>query len=249
MIKIEITDPHLMDTKAVHDLCVYLMNSKGVEVIPVNQPVPKEEVRPADKTDKTPVPSNQLFTEQEIKESEELIPEELIHVPSTPSFNPFAVNPALTQSAVDEEETESQDDNDPNKEDTRGFKWDARIHARTKSKNADGTWRYQRGMQQDKINKIEAEILQIKSTPPAVFVPPAPPAPPAAPVARSEPVAAPVDDFPALMSLITSSISLKKLKRDDVNAILQGFGIPSLPVAASRPDLIPKIIQAINEVL
>ena len=248
MIKIEITDPHLMDTKAVHDLCVYLMNSKGVAVIPVNQERPKDcEIVPEapkldiDNTDKELNESEAMTVEVKPEQPAYTIPPAPV---SADVFNPFAVNPSLTASVVDEEETENSDDNDPNKEDSRGFKWDSRIHARTKSKNVDGTWRYQRGMQQEKINKIEAEATQIKLTPPAVFVPPAPPAPPiAAPSTVSN------DDFPALMSLITGAISLKKLKRDDVNAILQGFGIPSLPVAASRPDLIPKIIQAINEVL
>lgn len=255
MIKIEITDPHLMDKRALHETAKYLMSLSGAVLItapnaaPASQPVTPVPVPfPAEKVEMPPEVSKEssgaLFTPEEIRESEALIEEELIPVPPEtvkPAFNPFGKTSIVTE-----------ENPDPSKEDTRGFKWDSRIHARTKTKNVDGTWRYQRGIAQDKIDRIEAEIRQVKATPPAAFVPPAPPAPPitpAMPVAQSAPVAAPVEDFPALMSLITTGISTQGLKRDKVNEVLQRHGIPSLPVVASRPDLIPKIIQEIKEVL
>ena len=267
MIKIEITDPHLMDKKAIHETAKYLMTLAGAVMVtapgsvPVAQPVtplpvpfPAEKVYPqvqgrvnrTDETDKTPTPEP-LFTEAEIKESDLLVSggnvqadwveEQEIAPAVAPGFNPFKKNSVVVE-----------ENPDPEKEDTRGFKWDSRIHARTKTKNLDGTWRYQRGMAQDKIDRIEAEVRQVKSTPPAMFIPPAPPAPPVV-TAPGEPVVAPVDDFPALMTLITTGISTQGLKRDTVQTILQRHGIPSLPVVASRPDLIPTIIKEINEVL
>lgn len=264
MIKIEITDPHLMDKRALHETAKYLMSMAGAVLVtvpsaaPASQPVTPQPVpfpaevvpiknpeTPPVVTDKTDETAGQLFTPAELQESEGLIEEAIIPVPpetvTAPAFNPFGKATVVTE-----------ENPDPNKEDTRGFKWDSRIHARTKTKNLDGTWRYQRGMAQDKIDRIEAEIRQVKATPPAAFVPPAPPAPPTAqavPVAQAAPVAAPVDDFPALMSLITTGISTQGLKRDKVNEVLQRHGIPSLPVAASRPDLIPKIILDIKEVI
>jgi hypothetical protein len=284
MIKIEITDPHLMDKKAIHETAKYLMTLAGAVMVtapgpvPVAQPVtplpvpfPAEKVYPqvqgrvnrTDETDKTPTPEP-LFTEAEIKESDLLVSGANIEaewsdapVPLTPGFNPFKKNSVVVE-----------ENPDPEKEDTRGFKWDSRLHARTKNKNSDGTWRYQRGKPQEEIDRIEAEINQIKNRAPATFVPPAPPAPPAvpaAPVSKTVPpstpvylqahspepqsLVAPVDDFPALMTLITTGISTQGLKRDTVQTILQKHGIPSLPVAASRPDLIPTIIQEIKEVL
>lgn len=256
-----------MDKRALHETAKYLMSMAGAVLVtvpgaapaspPVTPPpvpfpaevvptVAHKEVSPEYKIPAKPdETAGQLFTPAELQESEGLIEEELIPVPpetvNTPAFNPFGKTTVVTE-----------ENPDPNKEDTRGFKWDSRIHARTKTKNLDGTWRYQRGMAQDKIDRIEAETCQVKSTPPAAFVPPAPPAPPTAPVAaapQASPIAAPVDDFPALMSLITTGISTQGLKRDKVNEVLQRHGIPSLPVAASRPDLIPKIILEIKEVI
>ena len=252
-----------MDKRAIHETAKFLMSLAGAQLVtvdtavppvtPIPIPFPAESTSPdmpgfpvptvalkevSPEFSIPPAPTGQCFTPEEVKESEELIPEEMIHIPATPAFNPFKGNTVVTE-----------ENPDPEKEDTRGFKWDSRIHARTKTKNQDGTWRYQRGMAQDKIDRIEAEVRQVKATPPAAFVPPAPPTAPAVPVAQSEPVAAPVDDFPALMTLITTGISTQGLKREVVNSLLQKHGIPSLPVAASRPDLIPKIIQDIKEVL
>lgn len=44
--------------------------------------------------------------------------------------------------------------------DSRGFPWDARIHAGAKSKNKDLTWRYKPGVDKALIPKVEAELLQ-----------------------------------------------------------------------------------------
>lgn len=44
--------------------------------------------------------------------------------------------------------------------DSRGFPWDARIHAGAKSKNKDLSWRYKPGVDKALIPKVEAELLQ-----------------------------------------------------------------------------------------
>lgn len=44
--------------------------------------------------------------------------------------------------------------------DSRGFPWDARIHAGAKSKNKDLTWRYKPGVDKALVPKVEAELLQ-----------------------------------------------------------------------------------------
>lgn len=42
--------------------------------------------------------------------------------------------------------------------DSRGFPWDERIHAATKAKNKDGSWRYRRGIEDAEIASVEATI-------------------------------------------------------------------------------------------
>lgn len=42
--------------------------------------------------------------------------------------------------------------------DSRGFRWDERIHAGTKATNADGTWRNKRGVDKALLDSVEAEM-------------------------------------------------------------------------------------------
>jgi len=73
--------------------------------------------------------------------------------------------------------------------DARGLRWDERIHAATKTKNKDGTWRNKRGLEEGHIKEIEAQLqsqgpAQVTQSAPAPQIPAAPIAPPviAAPV-------------------------------------------------------------------
>ena len=58
--------------------------------------------------------------------------------------------------------------------DSNGLPWDERIHAKTKATNADGSWRYRRGVDDATKTAVEAE-LRARSAPPM----PAPVAQPA----------------------------------------------------------------------
>ena len=51
--------------------------------------------------------------------------------------------------------------------DTKGMPWDGRIHARTKAKVADGTWRQKRGVAADLIAQVEAELRAANAAPAA----------------------------------------------------------------------------------
>lgn len=119
--------------------------------------------------------------------------------------------------------------------DTRKMPWDSRIHSRSKSVNVDGTWRYMRGVSQDKINIIEDELRRAMSgneigTP--VTVPPIP--------------TEPAPDFGTLMEKITSVVTAGKLSHVDINAIFNARDLASIPVAAVRPDLIPALMADID---
>jgi len=119
--------------------------------------------------------------------------------------------------------------------DSKGLPWDSRIHAKTKSKNKDGTWKGLRGTSTKVLDKVQNELKTVQELPPALSVP--------------TPPDEPVKDFAAMMSLITSSITNKKIEPHHVNKVLNNFGIPSIPVVATRPDLIPQIMTALEEII
>jgi hypothetical protein len=61
--------------------------------------------------------------------------------------------------------------------DVHGLPWDARIHSGGKGdrKNADGSWRRRRGVEDDEVARVEAELRQIMAIPAlAPTVPPIP---------------------------------------------------------------------------
>lgn len=74
--------------------------------------------------------------------------------------------------------------------DSEGLPWDGRIHANTKSKIGDGTWRIARNMDDATVAAVKAELRQIMGVPapaPAVAAAPAIPTPPAVPPAPQIP--------------------------------------------------------------
>lgn len=48
--------------------------------------------------------------------------------------------------------------------DKRGMPWDERIHASSKSINADGTWRNKRGIDKETLEAVEKELLPVNET-------------------------------------------------------------------------------------
>lgn len=48
--------------------------------------------------------------------------------------------------------------------DKRGMPWDERIHASSKSINADGTWRNKRGIDKETLEAVEKELLPVTET-------------------------------------------------------------------------------------
>ena len=56
--------------------------------------------------------------------------------------------------------------------DSKGMPWDGRIHASTKAKVADGSWRYKRGCDESVITQVESE-MRAAMTAPAVAPAPA----------------------------------------------------------------------------
>lgn len=76
--------------------------------------------------------------------------------------------------------------------DSRGFPWDERIHAATKTKTQDGVWKRKRGVDEALVKQVEG-VEVIPSFFPAAQVPP-PPAQDVAPGATYENIEALVSD-------------------------------------------------------
>jgi len=160
------------------------------------------------------------------------------------------------------------DTDDPNcpELDANGLPWDARIHAGSKAKLQDGTWRKKRGVDDEDYNRIVEELKQLMSAPVrtpelvgdgvsddtaasqeqqgATIVPPPPPppmqSPEAAGIVTTEPGPAP-DTFPAFLKAVTMKVQAKELTIEQVNSALQPHGVANLQLLGGRPDLIPQI--------
>ena len=134
--------------------------------------------------------------------------------------------------------------------DANGLPWDSRIHSRGKSKNADGTWRYMRGIQDVVVQKVESELRQALGAPPAPTVKPhdtdAFRETDVATVEEEVPTPPIANDFPAFMSKITAAVSMGRLRQSRLIQIVQSFGLQSVPTVSTRLDLLPAINAAID---
>ncbi len=144
--------------------------------------------------------------------------------------------------------------------DAEGLPWDARIHAKSSTgpggvKNADGTWRAKRGVNDDAlVAQVKAELraamgAPAASAPLAPVVPAAPPAAvpvPPAPVGPEE-----ITTFPQIMKKISGLRvgQFPAMSQDELSGILTQAGLPSLPTLASRADLIPAVNAGIDALM
>jgi hypothetical protein len=145
--------------------------------------------------------------------------------------------------------------------DSEGVPWDGRIHGSTKAKNADGTWRQKRGLNDPALKKrVEAELKAALAAgtltaaaaapvaPPPVVVPPAPPAAAVAP-----PPAAVAETFPTLIARLTPHLRPDRLTDARIAQVLASLGqnppITGIAQLAVRPDLVPAAGAAFDAVL
>lgn len=160
-------------------------------------------------------------------------PETIPPIPSAPP-RPFTPPSGLT----------------PDELDARGIRYDARIHAKSRTKNANGTWRYARSIDADFIQQIESELLN--SVPEIKIEDTLPTLPPTMDVVAIGPLNDPLLpklDFPALMQKITENVSSGKLNAASITKISTEFGLASIALAGTRLDLIPMLLQRIDEVI
>lgn len=145
--------------------------------------------------------------------------------------------------------------------DKTGLPWDARIHASTKTTNADGSWRSKRDLDKDFKAKIEAELRAVPGAPVAATAPesgkdwlvptaavaalavatPAAPVPPAAPLPPAAPAGV---TFPALMARLAPKFATDP-------ATMSGHMIAALAtVGLTSPGQLgaaPHLVQAVSD--
>lgn len=81
--------------------------------------------------------------------------------------------------------------------DSRGCPWDERVHSSTKAVTKDGHWRARRGVDQNALARIEAELMSNQTYKPSTY--PAPPAPVQLPPLQVEaPATAPLTIAPTI---------------------------------------------------
>lgn len=245
MIKIEISDLEHTDAKALRLVSQFLLDCTGREA-----PVPAPEF--LNQIHAAPPPPPQSVP----KSSDYEVPQNM------QTSNPFAAQ-GVTDVAWQQQEFPFTAGIDV---DSAGLPWDARIHASTKSKSEDGTWRKRRGVKDDVAASVNAELTQTMAlpiTPVAASVPPPPFAinavPPVSPVIASilpvalpngvAPIVCPSSDgatFPKLMQKVTGAFSAGQITQAQILAAVQSVGLPSLPMLASRPDLIGAVGTALG---
>ncbi len=140
--------------------------------------------------------------------------------------------------------------------DKNGLPWDNRIHASgeggKKPKNADGSWRKKRGLNDAAlIARVEQELRATMAAgtptaqPPAVAPPPPMPQPPVMtqPPAAPVPPAAVADPttFEQLMPRITAAVMAATLPQTALLQAVTAYQLPNIPALASRPDLVPTV--------
>lgn len=153
--------------------------------------------------------------------------------------------------------------------DAKGFPWDARIHAESKARNADNTWRRRRNLDAAMITTVEAELRQVMGAPTAPLAPsiapivPTPPPVMVAPVIANSPTvsesaaavappAPPADarqQFVALVGRAAAALQAGKLTQAEVTQCCADVGIPALPLLANRLDLVATVAARIDAII
>jgi len=156
--------------------------------------------------------------------------------------------------------------------DSKGLPWDERIHASTKTKVADGTWKAKRGINDPAlVARVEAELrarvaapapaaeqapamdaaavfggaVAPAHLPPAAIVPPAAPSLPAAPAAPS--VAADPTTFEQLMSAISPLVVAGKLPPTATNQAATANGLANIVALQTQPAFVPLVWATIKQ--
>lgn len=132
--------------------------------------------------------------------------------------------------------------------DSEGLPWDPRIHGEAKKKLAKGkTWKLIRNIDPELVTTVKAELKATMAAATVIDTTIDPTTPAAGDAAAAfgdgdELPETPMS-FPALMNLITAKMKVGELEQGTVDAAVADQGLTSLPMLASRPDLVPMVAQ------
>ena len=133
--------------------------------------------------------------------------------------------------------------------DKNGMRWDARIHSSSKAKIADGTWKYRRGVTDEEIKRVEGELM---GNPTLTITPMQPAQPQIMTINPVDVISDPVvlrQQFAQLMLKVAKSKGEGKLTAEEVTAVLQPYGVASLPLLANKLEVVPQVTAAIDAIL
>lgn len=160
----------------------------------------------------------------------------------------------------------------PVERDKSGLPWDERIHAGSKTTNANGSWKKRKGVQESLVKTVEAELraaypvassapplttAAADTTPPPTtafqqaVAPTLAPPPPVAVVATA-PAPADANTFVGLMQKVTALLTANTLSREQVMEICKQAGAVgadgqgTLKILATRADLVPTVNSLID---
>lgn len=128
--------------------------------------------------------------------------------------------------------------------DAEGLPWDSRIHASTRTRNKDETWRLLRGVDQGLVDQVKAELKAAMSAPvPEPAAPASPPPPPDVPSDDQPPVS-----FAGFVQAITKKQAAGLLTVQEINEVCVKHGLAQMPLLVNRLDLIPAIYSDLRAI-
>ena len=138
--------------------------------------------------------------------------------------------------------------------DADGVKWDKRIHSSSKELNKDGTWRKRRGVADELVRQVEAELRGVYT---AINVNAIDKLPPSMidvttidkpPQTEFQP-AAPDMTFTELLDGVTKAMVAGTLSQATIAAALGSVGLTALPHLLGNTALIPAFREALGGVV
>lgn len=133
--------------------------------------------------------------------------------------------------------------------DKNGFAWNAEIHSSSKAKNADGTWRYRRGVDPAVVTHIESQLRMAASAPAVPSFQPAIQTIEQPIVANEQTAPAQTGGiwtFPTVIARIAELQASGRTNQEKIQQVLTQLGIPNIAMIAARGDLFPAFISMVE---
>lgn len=173
---------------------------------------------------------------------EEKVEEETGKEDTTPPAAPASPPPPPAPPAAGTAPPAPQETTDGPELDAEGLPWDSRIHASTRTRNKDETWRLLRGVDQGLVDQVKAELKAAMSAP----VPASPPAAPAETPPPSDDQ--PPVSFAGFVQAITKKQAAGLLTVQEINEVCVKHGLAQMPLLVNRLDLIPAIYSDLRTI-